>query len=274
MELNIPDKEGKKILVFVPSKPGFIDKYPFPNEWRGLPIINVGSEVTDSLSRFIKECLESFIEAIEKDKRGDFVLIFKHDDLEVLDIDNFIIQILGLTQIGHGVLGIAGTNSYNLNQRLGDGRFPNWHQMNPVESGNRGLIRHEEYGRSWWTHYGGPGEAKVIDGLCMIVAGGIAKQAIKFVDLDFDFHFYDIAFSWNAYKAGFSPYVFISDIFHHTKNIGVPDDFQNYAEKFFTKYADDKVEPERGHRKVPKSRAGSSKKEDSPGDGVKPGDIS
>jgi len=196
------------IEVIVPVRPGDKDRFPV----KGSGVVTREIECADgNLSQVYRDAyLESDAE----------IVIFKHDDLWIRNWNNYIYQVEHQLKY-HYVVGVAGTRSYAPNRNIA------WWMQSAVRVGhvdglNRGLVSHPSNqvinSKYIPTLFGEPGPAVVMDGCLLAVSHPFnyydVDQIGKCFDLEFTYHFYDVAFTMNVSESLKHGYVICSDIVH------------------------------------------------------------
>lgn len=211
--------------VIVPVRPGEHDRYPVvTNDYK---VTTKEIETTGGLSVVYRDQLLA--------SKADIV-IFKHDDLWIRDVDNFLSQVAFHAR-RYPVIGIAGTTSYS------SIRHPSWWMQGQNRYGlndglTRGMVSHPQPGNALKqefvaTLFGPPGAVVVIDGCCMAISRLLVDVPVddiaKCFDPSYTTHFYDIALSCNvtllAQSRGLRSgcYVIVSDIAHRSPGVLTPD---------------------------------------------------
>ena len=231
-----------QIEIIVPVRPGDVDRFPVeqPN------VTTRTIECPDgNLSKLYKT---AYLESKAN------IVIFKHDDLWIRNWDDYISQVEHQLK-SHLVIGVAGTRSYAPN------RNPAWwmqgtKQYGHVDGLNRGIVCHPSNGiipnKYMPVLYGEPGPAVVLDGCLMAVTRSLewefthprmVQRLAECFDLDFTYHFYDIAFTLNLNDVSepdiedvVACYVICSDIAH--EGLGtLTEAWQKAAQRFTNKYS-------------------------------------
>ena len=204
-----------KIIVYTSIAPNSLDRFPLKtSSINGWEIENRPCKVTpqQGLTEWMLGCWK---EIIGKEQE-EVILIFKHNDFEVLDEVNFLSQITGLIQNGSAdLIGVAGTVSFDPIQRKPNGSYLNWSEYEPTDQ-KAGLIMRSINGLDLWTFFGKPGLVKIIDGCCMVCSGRLAPKIENLLTPKFHRDWYDLSFSYNAFKAGFKVYVINSLVRHES----------------------------------------------------------
>lgn len=216
-----------QIEVIVPIRPGDVDKYPV--------------EADNVVSRII-ECPDGNLSKLYRkaylSSKADIVL-FKHDDFGFFSWESFERQLLALIE-DYLIIGVAGARSYS------PLRNPAWWLQNSnrqghVDGNNRGIVSHPTHNNVPGFNYlptlfGPPGTAVILDGCCFAVVRSeallsndrllsfdpyTAEDVASYWDEEFTFHFYDVAFTFNAAQAfkrlgcpSRAAYIVLADVFH------------------------------------------------------------
>ena len=155
-----------------------------------------------------------------------------HDDVEVHDA--FFADKLVKAHEQYDVVGLAGTRTMNLQSPA------LWHHMSKdIKSDGCGFVSHYFPDKGLNSAFFGysPSKALLIDGLFISVdMKKIRDTKCKF-DEEFDFHFYDLAFSLQCYLHDVSVGVWPIFVVHY--GLGEPDkNWKELETKFLSKYTD------------------------------------
>jgi hypothetical protein len=137
--------------------------------------------------RGLSEC---YNEVLNTTSYSDKIALFVHDDVELEDI--FLYE--KLANSPYSVTGLAGAKSFNKqSSKLA------WHLSSPREDYVGEVAHKSKDGSIWTTVFGNTNSrALVLDGLfiaCNIA--NVKEKGLEF-DINFNFHFYDIAFCLRA----------------------------------------------------------------------------
>lgn len=223
------------IEIVVPVRPGQTCRFPIAPD-------------TPTATTQVISCRDGNISRLWRDayvaSRAEIV-IFRHDDVWFRDGEDLEKQLQDVTE-QYPIVGVAGATSYSPSRQT-------WFSPPAVW---RGMVSHpplacgspDAYVRAF---FGPAGPAVVLDGCAVAVrrnrpGGGIgpygAADVASWWDVEFPFHFYDIAFTLNAslafYKAGLGPpcYVIITDVVHKSHG-SFGEDHHRAWQRFVAKYA-------------------------------------
>lgn len=168
--------------------------------------------------------------AIERARRDDAThLLLIHDDVSLSDYN---ILRPGYMQ-GFDIVGVAGADNVSFN------RTPLWHHMADAHDLHGFAGHYSTDGQSvFMTNFGtSPHKTQLIDGVFMLI--DLSKDIPPFDETNpAKFHFYDLDFSYSAYKAGLNvgvaPYV----IWHKSHGLRqVSNDWKDGAKWFVNKWS-------------------------------------
>lgn len=160
---------------------------------------------------------------------GGGILVFSHDDVEILSHD-FVSRLRRHFQ-QFDIVGVAGTSCL-----IGE----RWYQAGPPFV--HGQVAHVDANTGTYTvnvydtRGRAKGEIQALDGL-FFAARRVVAEAIPFDEATFDgFHFYDLDWTYTAYRAGYRLGV-CSDIpiIHHSLG-GYDEKWKQYSGRFLKKY--------------------------------------
>jgi len=163
----------------------------------------------ESIFRAYEEGVQSL------DLKDDDIVIFCHDDLEIImDPQQFInVLIKASRRKNQGFFGPAGTT--NLTKTAVWWDHTEWHSGK-----HRGFVMHgEDLSQAEYAPYGQPGRVVCLDGLFLAIKG----KTLKSIDLskpdyfEGDWDFYDIHYTIQAHKKGFYNRVEPIFMMHHSR---------------------------------------------------------
>lgn len=145
----------------------------------------------------------------------DDTWILCHDDIQILDSsEEFVAKLQGeLSNPSTGFIGPAGTTVLSEDAVW-------WNQDNWKKGLHRGCVHHQENGAGeiLKTVYGNPGSVVCLDGLFLAAKSSTIKkvglQKPKYFSGDWDF--YDIHYTVEAFKAGFTNKAVFINMIHHS----------------------------------------------------------
>lgn len=139
--------------------------------------------------------LSTIYNAYIKEDNRDRILVFVHDDVWIEDL--FLFEKLAEAHKIYDIVGVAGCKDPDIKSPA------YWHLMAPRQN-LRGFCYHQTNdGNSVMTSFGKTRtDVDLIDGVFMsLKVSSLLDADVRFNE-KFDFHFYDLAFSLNARKAG------------------------------------------------------------------------
>lgn len=164
------------------------------------------------------------------DKYKDQIVIFCHDDVI---IDTLYLQEL-LNKSPYTVTGLAGANKFKSTPNLP----PAWHLMTE-ENSRVGEVKHIKNDIIFTTVFGPTfGNAKLVDGLFIVVNIEKILQTKARFNKNYDFHLYDLAFCIECLKENVSIGVMPVSVIHY----GLGDsmltkEWKSNAKKFLNEYS-------------------------------------
>ena len=164
---------------------------------------------------------------------GD-ILIFSHDDIEILSPD-FVTK-LKVHLENFDLVGLAGTDWVIDGSWISAG-FP--YLYGQVADCDEGVyaISFYDFGETAYQGKTTEDGIKMLDGLFFAVRRSVVQQVL-FDENNFDgFHCYDADFSYSAFRAGFSLAVCNDIAVIHYSNSPFDEKFQHYNQRFITKHA-------------------------------------
>jgi 2-polyprenyl-3-methyl-5-hydroxy-6-metoxy-1,4-benzoquinol methylase len=179
-----------------------------------------------------KSLCEGYNRGIQKSV-GD-ILVFSHDDIEILSPD-FVARLKAHLE-NFDIVGLAGTDWVVDGNWLSAG-FP--YLYGQVADRNEDMYALSCYDFGETAHEGKTAEdgIKMLDGLFIAARRSVA-QKILFDEKNFDgFHCYDADFTYSAFLAGFNLAVCNDIAVIHYSNSAFDAEFQRYNERFIEKHA-------------------------------------
>ncbi len=164
-------------------------------------------------------------------------LILIHDDVYLLDA--FYKEKIEECYSNFDILGVAGSTSFNIDTNP---QSIAWHTSANSRNDWRGGCFHpkkdkeQSLGEVFFTPFGDFNcQCITIDGL--FIAINLNKIGNLRFDEDFNFHFYDLTFSINAYKKGLKTGICPIAIQHMSHGKGLlSEEYKKIQEKFYKKY--------------------------------------
>lgn len=145
-------------------------------------------------------------EVLKDPEHIDKIVLFVHDDVELLDIMLYE----KLMSSPYVITGLAGAKTFDKSSSS-----LAWHH---ASSEHVGEVAHysKEHNKQWTTVFGSTkSRALILDGLFLAVKVKDLQEKKIFFDESFDFHFYDIAFCLRANKAKLTAGVIPLHVVHH-----------------------------------------------------------
>jgi hypothetical protein len=150
---------------------------------------------------------ERYNEILNTPGYSDKIALFVHDDVELEDL--FLYE--KLANSPYSITGLAGAKSFNK-------QSPNlaWHLSSPVED-YVGEVSHKDRNNNVWTSIFGKTNCRalILDGLFFACKIDDLKQKELEFDINFNFHFYDIAFCLRANEKKVACGVLPIKVIHH-----------------------------------------------------------
>ena len=229
-------KQNNYVLVVVtPSSPRTFIETPFGKNYYSSDYLrNLGCQfdfVFDNkrgLSEVYNEKLREYPE---------HRVIFVHDDVEIHD--NMFLEKLDTAFLSYDVVGLAGGKMADFSRFDVKKQTLMWHLMSP-QNELSGFVSHYFGNNQWNSSFFGmsPQRVVMIDGLFMAVDSKKCLINNVFFDEDFNFHYYDLAFSLRANAKNLKIGTYPIFVVHH--GLGYVDNMNEFLllqEKFYQKYS-------------------------------------
>ena len=208
-----------------------IRKLEKTEEWATLPPDGfprfpfIAKDITDN-TKGLPEVYNKFITPENK----DYILLFVHDDVDIIDLNLLKNLREGLTE--YDIIGLAGVNGpIQLKSPSG------WHLMGQREQMSGSVYHRDKNTNQIWSTSFGPMPKRVllIDGLFMAInTEKILAAGVKF-DEQFKFHHYDIDFCLSANKAGLKIGTWPIPVIHDGLGTSMLTDEWKISDKLFLK---------------------------------------